>query len=313
MSGKELWKYVEINQRDSDKDKGYQRVLSPSRVNKIATFIDSGKIIPTSIIISLKEGKLKNGKLVFPAKSNAGWVIDGQHRLAGANKAVSEIVFPVVAFVGLTETDQIDQFVTINKEQKGVSSSLYLDLLSKIPGNKSHKDLLNQRAADLATNFVNRDENSPFFGRIVSTRSPKNGEVSLTNWVRKITPHLEEKSGRLYRFDDEKRGKIISNLYQALSIVFAKEYSKTDSVFFKTVGFGGLFNCFPTIYDHTVSTFAGFTIEHVVGTLERVNHFDFEAWRQMGTGNAAENAAANDLRDEIIEAFQGDDDVEIEV
>ena len=31
-----LWKILEINRRDEDKDKGYQRVFSPSRLKSIA-------------------------------------------------------------------------------------------------------------------------------------------------------------------------------------------------------------------------------------------------------------------------------------
>ena len=50
---KKLWRILQINQRDSDKDTGYQRVLSPSRLRSITRFISSGNPVPTSILVSL--------------------------------------------------------------------------------------------------------------------------------------------------------------------------------------------------------------------------------------------------------------------
>src|SRR5436853_392131 len=58
MSAKKLWSVVQINQRQEDKEEGYQRALSISRVNKIATYLDDGNAIPGAILISFDKAKL---------------------------------------------------------------------------------------------------------------------------------------------------------------------------------------------------------------------------------------------------------------
>jgi hypothetical protein len=61
----------------------------------------------------------------IPNRPDAGWVIDGQHRLAGGHRAKLDMEIPVVAIVNLPLEGQINCFVTINKEQKVVKLSLY--------------------------------------------------------------------------------------------------------------------------------------------------------------------------------------------
>ena len=40
----------------------------------------------------------------------------------------------------------------------------------------------------------------------------------------------------------------------------------------------------------------------------KVADFDFDVWRQMGTGNAAENEAAENLRRDLLAAHKTDDE-----
>jgi DGQHR domain-containing protein len=111
----ELWKYVSINRREENKDDGYQRVLANSRVRAVADYIKDDNIIPGSIIISVDKGKYdpKKGRLTIGAGKDVAWVIDGQHRLAGAHLASQEgvdIELNVIAMLGLSEQEQIEQF-----------------------------------------------------------------------------------------------------------------------------------------------------------------------------------------------------------
>src|SRR5207302_1636135 len=101
----------------------------------------------------------------------------------------------VVAFLGLDIKEQIEQFIRINKEAKNVPSSLYIDLLKHLP-DKSDTDIAKERSADIA-NELRKDENSPFFGKIVMIGNPKAGEISLTNFARKIAPLVQRNKGKL--------------------------------------------------------------------------------------------------------------------
>jgi len=298
-----LWDLVQINRRHEDKNKGYQRALSPSRVKKIARYLDEGNAIPGPIVVSFD--KARDGKdgsqIVVQGEADAGWVIDGQHRLAGAHEATSDVEVPVVAFLDLSVPEQIDLFVTINREQKGVPASLYYDLLKNLPKRKSEAELVQERAADLSR-LLKENPEGPFFRRIVVTTSPKAGNLSLTNFVRKVTPHLRP-DGRLAQFNDEVRAAIIDNIYRALEQVFPKEYQRANSVFFKTIGFGALMNALPVIIDTTIRLAGGidFRVTAMRSTFQLLGTFDFDGWHEMGTGTAAEKQAGDDLKARLTE------------
>lgn len=295
-SAKKLWQIVDINRKAEDKDEGYQRVLSPARAKKIADFIEKGNVLPTSVLISFDKATLtQHGtKLIVPNKSDAGWVIDGQHRLAGAHQSKKDILLPVVAFVNLEIQDQINCFVTINREQKGVPTSLYLDLLKLLPGKRTEAELTRERAAGIGTE-LKHDESSLFFDKIVITVSPKKGELSLTNFVRKVVP-LIKRDGRLATFTMAECKDIIDNYFTAISHVFPKEFKRLDSVFFKTIGFGALMNVLPTFLDLTIKYHKAFRVADAVKIFKQVEDFNFREWSRMGTGTQAENSAAEDLR-----------------
>lgn len=123
----------------------YQRLLVPSRLKGISKFISEGGYFPNSIIINFGQ---KKHKLQFEPSNRAGdthsrfgmlkipnayaiaYVIDGQHRLYGyADTKFSETnTIPVVAFVNLSSTEQLEIFFDINQNQKAVSPTLRLTL-----------------------------------------------------------------------------------------------------------------------------------------------------------------------------------------
>lgn len=299
-----------INRRVQDKDEGYQRVLSPSRVQALTRYVLQKRPIPGAIIVSLDKAVFdkKKQELTIPPGTDVGWVIDGQHRLAGAAMAArdgTDIEFAVIAFVGLKEKDQIEQFVTINREAKNVPTSLYLDLLHHLP-NKNSAEVAKERATDLATQ-LRKDEGSPFFERIAVITAPKPGQISLVNFVRKISL-LITKNSILNTYTEREQLGIISNYYQGLRNVFSKEYEAKESMFFKTLGFGALWNVFPTVFSLSIKNQKGFTVRDVASIFRRIDGVDFATWAQYGTGDQAERNAAEDLRANLLVAFSADSD-----
>lgn len=247
-----MWKYVSINRREENKDDGYQRVLANSRVRAVADYIKDDNIIPGSIIISVDKGKYdpKKGRLTIGAGKDVAWVIDGQHRLAGAHLASQEnvdIELNVIAILGLSDQGQIEQFVTINREGKNVPTSLYLDLLKHLPKSKTPGEVAAERATDIA-NDLRRNRDSIFYGRIVVTTSPGKGQVSIVNFVRKLTPYVNPEKGLLNLFTLAQQIDIVDNYFNAVKSTYSEEWKKTDSIFFKTVGFGALMNVFEDIF-----------------------------------------------------------------
>jgi len=306
IKAKTLWDIVSISQKIEDKDEGYQRSLSGSRVKSIAKYVDGNNTLPQSLLVSFDSGEIikKAGKqyLRVKKKKDAGWLIDGQHRLAGAYTATKDIEVPVLAFIGLSIQKQIQLFVTINQEAKGVPSSLYLDLLKNIPL-KTSAEIGKESAANIGTE-LKKDEDSPFYARIVITTSPKRGEISLTNFVRKITPLILPGKGILQIYNQVEQRGIIANYYKGLRNIFPKEYNKSDSIFFQTLGFGALINALPTFFSICYRDYKGFRVEDVTNVFKKIDYFDFSNWRSIGTGSAAEIDAGNDLSSELNSMFE---------
>ena len=100
--------------------------------------------------------------------------------------------------------------MTINREAKNVPTSLYLDLLRELPASKNPAEVAKERAADVATQ-LRRVENSPFYEKIVVATSPKAGQLSLTNFVRKIAPLVTPEKGMLSEYTEWEQQSIISN------------------------------------------------------------------------------------------------------
>lgn len=291
---KELWQLVQVNRKVEDKEDGYQRVLSEARARKIAAFVDEGNMLPLSVLISFDAAKYDLAKktISVPNRPDAGWVIDGQHRLAGSHLASSDISLPVVGFIGLSIDEQINSFVTINREQKGVPTSLYFELLKSLPGTKTEAQISQQRAVEIAE-ALRTDPASPFFGKIVTTTTPVRGQLSLTNFVRKVTP-LVRSTGLLMSLNVESRPKAIANLYKALAQVFPRDYAD-DSIFFKTLGFGAMMNTFSAFFVATVASEKGFTVADAAAMLKQIEDFNFDRWKTMGTGDKAERDAGAQL------------------
>lgn len=294
-----LWGFSEINQRQESKDEGYQRVLSPSRVKRIRDFILQGNAIPGAIIISCDNGTFTNNQLTIPNKKDAAWIIDGQHRCAGALEASKEghdIHLPVVAFINLDEQEQADYFVTINREAKGVPSSLYIDLLRNLPRQKTDKERLEERISDISRELTRNDE-SVFAQRIVSTTSPNAAQVSLTNFARRLRPVLHANNGILSPYTLPEQVKIVENYFAALKLVFPKEFER--NLFFRTLGFGALWRAFPLVFTLSLKQSGGFRVQDVAKVLSGIAMFDFGAWQKLGTGSAAESQAGDDLIAEL--------------
>ena len=295
-----LWKFVSINRRAEEKDEGYQRVLSTSRLEAVARHIIEGNPLPNSVLIALEGATYspQTSKLKIPSGTDVGWVIDGQHRIAGAHEAANkvEIDLCVIAFIDVDLEFQIEQFVTINREAKGVPTALVYDLLKHLPARKKPTEVATERAAEIA-NSLRRGRQSVFGNRIVVTMSPRKGQISITNFVRKVAPHVNPERGilRIYTLPEQER--IIDNYFSALKRLFPEQWKKTDNIFFRTIGFGAMMNVFEEIFQTTISSKKGsFKVSDIMSIMDGVSHFDFAQWEAYGSGNKAELQAAQDFR-----------------
>ena len=308
---KVLFDILDINERDSDKDEGYQRTLSTSRVRSISDFVDQRRTIAPAIVVSLKQGvrfDKDSGELRIPKQPNSGWVIDGQHRLVGAAKASKDIELAVVAFLDLDIDSQIFQFVTINRTAKGVPTSLYYDLLKHLPPTKKPGEIAKDKAVDIA-HALRHDEDSPLFSRITIV-SPKPGQtISLTNFVRKVAPLVQTDPAKspISSYNLREQTKIIDNYFKGLREHEPLLFRHSPSIVFRTIGFGALLNALSTLFSLAITHQQGFRVEDVVAVFNKVN-FNFSNWENVGSGNAAEIQAGKDLEEMARYAYETDSD-----
>ncbi|MFO3796515.1 MAG: DGQHR domain-containing protein [Anaerolineales bacterium] len=296
-SAKDLWDLLKINMRAEDKDEGYQRALSETRVEKIAQYIDAGSYFPTAIVVTFNNATLdKQGKrLSVPNVEDAGWIIDGQHRMAGAHAAKRDVIVAVVAFLDLDLRTQINQFVTINRTAKGVPTSLYYDLMPQLDlPNVDEKRATELRAKDIGKELT-VDPESPFFERILVNRPPKRGkELSLTNFIRKVAPHLKYPSGCLTTIPVAKRATLLSSCYRAAESVFVEEFAKPTPFFYKTVGFGAMMDALPGLISRLLQMSGNLRARDFEKLFAAVD-IDFAKWEGMGTGRTRESEAATEF------------------
>jgi DGQHR domain-containing protein len=311
LTAKTLSAVASVSRRNPAEDTGYQRLFVDSHINNIKKYFDSGKCIPVSTLVTFIGAKFTNGEIRIHTQPEKGWIIDGQHRWLAAKQLSSEILLPIIALIDLPVTTQIEHFVTINREAKGVPSSLYLDLLKNLPKEKTAGDRAKERATDIAR-LLNTDEESPFYGKIVVLTSPKRGELSLTNFVRKVEPIIR-KGAALASFKVDTQVKVIANYFNGMVDAYPDEADRSPPVFFQTIGFGAFMNFFPAFFGEIFQKKKSFTRELVRQHLVEMGEVDFGEWRAMGTGTQAENTAAGRLESLFESDSTGGTEPEIEL
>ncbi|NJL22971.1 MAG: DGQHR domain-containing protein [Leptolyngbyaceae cyanobacterium SM1_3_5] len=120
---------------------GYQRLLDRRRAEAIKRYIEAGGTLPNNLVLNFNDSEQVSYDeearlLTIPCIARSAWVIDGQHRLFGADLLRGLLLthhlaetyeFLVSAFVGLELVQQAKIFVDINSYQEGVSKSLLYD------------------------------------------------------------------------------------------------------------------------------------------------------------------------------------------
>lgn len=184
--------------RNADDLEAYQRMLQPSRLKKIASFVDEGGQFPTNIVVNMKSkraihfdkkediGDTAYGTLHLPARYASCWIIDGQHRLYGYAQSkrmagkTDKTALPVLAYDNLSSAEEAKLFVNINCEQVRVTKSLLNELYSNL---RWDSDDYGERVDALCTRAVMELDSittSPFHDRIIISNRHKTSQRCLT-------------------------------------------------------------------------------------------------------------------------------------
>lgn len=192
---------------------GYQRPEVISHITKIREYLLSDNpMLPNALVVALSEdvrfqptnnevaNGVQIGHLTIPTggahHERAGWVVDGQQRLAALQDAQSpDFRVCVVGFITSSVQEQREQFILVNST-KSLPRSLIYELL---PATECRlPSFLEQRKfpAELAAR-LNYDKPSPFYGRI-RMQTHKEGFVKDTSILKMIEHSLSD--GVLHQF-----------------------------------------------------------------------------------------------------------------
>lgn len=134
-----------IPRRDPRKKTGYQRDLSPARVNRLVKDLRDSRVdLPTAVLLNLRNFKPhihlieRDGVKYFRPNSEKLNVVDGQHRIEALARLVqmdsdrwSGFEIPFVCMLGADEREEMEQFYVVNSTAKSVRTDLALDLLKQ--------------------------------------------------------------------------------------------------------------------------------------------------------------------------------------
>ncbi|MFA5571057.1 MAG: DGQHR domain-containing protein [Sphaerochaetaceae bacterium] len=227
----------------------YQRIIKKNRLSGIRKFINDGGFFPNSIIVSFEaEGRSPRfdqapsyfkgdyedtqiGILHLPRYYRSAYIIDGQHRLYGYSdsKYANNNQIPVVAFVNLDKTKQIELFMQINENQKAVPknlrNTLNADLLWEDKDKNNQREALRLRIAMK----LGQDPKSPLFNKVHIGENEKKSKNTVTleniedglkasKFFNTYSKNVLSKNGF---FDKENNEKTFSVIYKYINSCFS--------------------------------------------------------------------------------------------
>jgi DGQHR domain-containing protein len=283
-----------VSRRDEDAEKGFQRTLNDSRAKDIARYLDEFKgIIPSALILSSQDNArfafdTKNNEISFITNPNSFMVLDGQHRLFGLLKSKKTYEIPVIIFNKLNSTEEVNLFIDINTTQRGVPTTLLLDI-KNLSGKESKKE-------DRQRQLFDKLNSESVMAGLFSPAKSKVGKITRVSFNQSTNDIFE--SGFFYDKDGETIFKGVKNYLEAAEKVFKRSKSEkaklTNSTFFRS-----LFAVFHEVVDKTLKEFSDLKVESFVNVLEPISRLNFDSY--TGTSNATFNKVVSDMRKELNE------------
>ncbi len=320
INGKFIYDKFDVSRRIEDKESGYQRSFSKTRISQISKFIDNHEgILPNSILVNLDTDSYTyhddSNEIEFHDKKTLGLIIDGQHRIWGISKAKNDINVPVVATDGLDSIEQAKLFIKINKTQRGVPVSLYLDLLDLTDGiieDFDDEGITAERRAIEISKRLNNDEESPLFELIRTTGENGKG-ISLSEIVTKLKPYVDPKNGKFLNYGFEDQYKLFKIYFKSIKSVFLDQWNDPNTLILKTVGFGGLMKSFYEIFQLTVQGNKSFSTDTLIDILSKISDFKFDSENFPGGGVKAEEAASKKIISQLKLALKKEGESQINI
>lgn len=228
-----------------------QRVLNVRRITDISNYVLSGNMFLNTFILNWSNVDtdliINDTEIKIPKIASSLQVLDGQHRLAGIQKAMEnnqelgEKEILVVLTNQLTTSEAADVFLNINYEQKQAPKSLVYDLFGEI----SDPEYNINRAREIAVR-MNEDMDSPYYQCVKMPSAANKGRVDLSTMVTSLKDYLKE--GALFEqynlTDLEIQYRILFNYQTVLKNAYGSKWLSTENPFLTNAGYVALIKFF---------------------------------------------------------------------
>lgn len=293
MKASILRKICYVSRRDEDKEEGYQRNLVFSRAQDIAKYMSQeDTCIPSVIILSansLAEFNYNNDTSIvsFSDTQKSFMVLDGQHRLYGYfiafDNSGKDFDIPVVMFNNLSIRQEVNLFIDINTNQKGVPSALLIDI-KRLTGRETDLETLQRYL------FDELDKNSIMAGKF-SPVSPKKGYIA-----RSVFNEATKNMLTVGYFSDQDNDIIlkgIRNYLEAINKVF--EDSKSENAKLTVANmFKAVFEIFNDVIDKSFKDYGDLKISSLINVLEPISSLQYDTY--TGTNKATLSKIVLDMK-----------------
>jgi len=261
-----------------DNPSGYQRPVTPSRARQVSSYLRAEEgMLPTSIVLCVRQPQRARFEPagVETAGGESGlltidpgvtlWVVDGQHRLSGLERAlkkdrakwVGDYPVPVVIVEGIDRYEEMRYFHVINTRQKGVPTDVvdrHLLTMREAEGaalieREGEKGYRRARATKL-TDLLNSDSSSPWRGMIRMPGEALRPEHTMRqhSMVSALEPVVND--ALIKRVTDEEAGKLLLNYWNAARELWGSAFeAPQEYVIQKPLGAGALHQILPDVLE----------------------------------------------------------------
>lgn len=281
----------------ADQDGGYQRHLEKNRVKSISNYIKDGNVIPGSIILSYQnlENLEYNSESLDLKLDGDLFILDGQHRLFGAAESEIDVELNINIICNLSSKEEIQYFLDINSNQKGVSKTLQKELAKYLLVDEYSIDSIRY---ELFEKFFNEDD-SALFGRLTKITS-STGKLSHVPFEKSINPLLSNQVGYLSKFPTIDEKYRLLNTYLNIFSDILNNSIGSDRLLSTAAFFEAIFKIFDDVCALSIMYFKNLKKESLNSILECLNNFDFSIY--TGTNQATIIKLSNDMID-MIKAY----------
>lgn len=289
-----LEKTCYVSRRDEDPKKGFQRVLNKPRARDIAQYLDKvGGIIPSSVILSAQDHidfkfNVKDSAISFDILQHGFLAIDGQHRLYGLFTSEHDYDVPVIIFNSLKTSDEVSLFIDINTTQKGVPTTLLLDI-KHLSGKETKKE---EKQRDL---FDKLNLDSCLAGQFSKDKS-RVGKISRTTFNSSTEPIFDNVYFQDKAVDIIYKG--LKNYLEAIERALMESNNKRAKLTSATI-FKAVLSLFNDVTEKSLKEYGNLRVDSIYKVIEPISKLEYDLY--TGTNKATLQKVINDMKREVFE------------